>query len=293
VATFNEKGWAIGRIHTGLGQSLSDEYEFVHYDWSNPDHVKELWADGGWKEYDIILGNGTLSDIPNLPREAYAKMICGIWSIPNLSSHFREIIIPRKEILWGSVGDDLSKYLKETYNIESHPIIAGVDEHLFHPYRKITKIRNLGMNGKPFANDGWDKVKRPQMMVDIADEIDGKAIFIHDKELSEGHLMYKDIDMYVCASTNDRGPYGIAEAAFSKIPVISTPVGFAKTFKSIKTFTSVEEAVKIIHELNSSEELLNDYVNKVYEEFTQKLSWQYVSQRYWKPLFEKRLSLNK
>jgi len=220
-------------------------------------------------------------------------MICAIWSIPNLSNHFTEVIQNVDGITWCGVGDDVHEYLDKNYNIKSHPVIGGVNQSDFYPTRKITKIKKIGLNGIPFVNKEWDKVKRPQMLVDIANGIGGDPIFIYGKDLSEGHKMYKDIDMYICTSTNDRGPYGIAEAAFCKIPVLSTKTGLALRFNSIKTFDTADEAIQIINELNQDSEKLNSYIEEVYEELTQKMNWDYVSKHYWIPIFENHQSLNK
>jgi glycosyltransferase involved in cell wall biosynthesis len=241
----------------------------------------------------MILGNGTLSGITGLPKEAYEKMICALWSIPNLSNHFKEIINPIDGITWLSSGEDVSSYLKDNYNLDSKQIIAGVDPTSFYPTRKITKIKNLGINGSPFINSEWDKIKRPDMLVDIAKGISGDTVFIYGKSLDEGYKMYNDIDMYICTSTNDRGPYGIAEAAFCKIPVLSTKTGFALKFKSIKTFDTVEEAVEIINDFNQNPEKLNSYIDEVYKELIDNLSWDAVVKEYWIPVFEYHKLLNK
>ena len=219
-------------------------------------------------------------------------MVCAIWSIPNLSSHFRENIIPKEGITWCSAGEDLQKVLKEQYNLESSLIIAGVDSKEFIPNRKITKIDKVGLNGVPFINPGWDQIKRPHMLVNIAKGIGGDAVFIHGKDLGESRTMYNDIDMYICTSTNDRGPYGIAEAAFCKIPVLSTKTGFANKFKSIKTFETVEEAVSIIKDFNLNPDKLKKYTEEVYDEITKELNWDNVVNQYWKTIFKDKFLLN-
>lgn len=219
-------------------------------------------------------------------------MICAIWSIPNLSNHFREEIITRNGITWCSAGEDLQHILKESYNIDSLSVIGGVSPNEFIPTRDISYIKKIGLNGIPFINSGWDEIKRPQMLVDIAKGINGEAVFIHGKDLTESNTMYNDIDMYICTSTNDRGPYGIAEAAFCKIPVLSTKTGFAIKFKSIKTFDTVEEAIEIINDLNKNPLKLNAYIEDVYNEITRELNWKTVAEKYWKPVFEKKLILN-
>ena len=221
-------------------------------------------------------------------------MICAIWSMPNLSNHFTELIRNVDGITWCSTGDDVYQYLKDNYGIESLPVIAGVSFSDFYPTQKpnqLKLIKRLGLNGIPFVNYEWDKIKRPQMLVDIANGIGGKPVFIHGKNLNEANTMYDDIDMYICTSTNDRGPYGIAEATFCKIPVISTKTGLALRFKSIKTFDTVDEAVEIINEFNKNPEKLNSYIEEVYQEITENMNWDYVSKKYWLPVFEQHQSL--
>lgn len=217
-------------------------------------------------------------------------MICALWSMPNLSNHFKEIINPIKGITWCSAGNDVQEYLKETHGVDSFLVYAGVSPVDFYPTRVISKIQNIGINGTPFINAEWDKIKRPQMLIDIAKGINGNPIFISGKSLQNPHQLYDDIDMYVCASTNDRGPYGIAEAALCKIPVISTKTGFALSINSIKTFETVGEAIDIINELNASPLKLSIYINEVYNEVKEKLSWSKITKDYWIPIFENHLS---
>lgn len=217
-------------------------------------------------------------------------MICALWSMPNLSNHFKEIINPIKEITWCSAGIDVQEYLKETHGLNSFLISGGVSSADFYPTRQIRKIQNIGINGTPFVNDEWDKIKRPQMIIDIAKGINGDPVFISGKSLQNPHQLYDDIDMYVCTSTNDRGPYGIAEAAFCKIPVISTKTGFALSINSIKTFETVKEAIDIINELNESPLKLSIYIEEVYKEVKEKLSWSKITKDYWIPIFENHLN---
>jgi glycosyltransferase involved in cell wall biosynthesis len=162
-------------------------------------------------------------------------------------------------------------------------------------YQKLETLRLTG--GEPLlSKDVWrmlDAIEANPKSDDIANCINGKAKFIHGKTLDESNTMYDNIDMFICTSTNDRGPYGIAEAAFCKIPVLSTKTGFALKFKSIKTFETTEEAIQIINELNQDPKKLNSYIEEVYTELTENLSWDAVNQKYWIPVFENHQSLNK
>lgn len=219
-------------------------------------------------------------------------MICAIWAIPNLSDHFKEIINLREGITWCSVDDDVQSFLSKNHNLNSSLVSAGVSKADFYPKRKITQIKRLGLNGSPFTFPEWDRIKRPQMLIDIAKGIGGEAVFISGKSLDLGGSIYDDIDMYVCTSTNDRGPFGIAEAAFCKIPVLSTKTGLALRFKSIKTFDTTDEAIEIIKYFNENPKKLDSYVEDVYKEITEEMDWDYVAQKYWVPIFERHQSLN-
>ena len=55
-------------------------------------------------------------------------------------------------------------------------------------------------------------------------------------------------------------------------------------------FETVDEAVSIINELNSSPKLLNDYIEEVYNEVINEYDWSTVTPKYWIPLIEKFLN---
>ena len=80
------------------------------------------------------------------------------------------------------------------------------------------------------------------------------------------------------------------ECALSKIPVISTKTGHGKNIKSIKTFETVDEAVAIINKLNSYPELLQNYIEEVYNEVIEEYDWSNVAPKYWIPLIDQLLN---
>tara|TARA_R110002072_G_scaffold58154_1_gene148781 strand:- start:161 stop:898 length:738 start_codon:yes stop_codon:yes gene_type:complete len=230
-----------------------------------------------------------LNYIKELPQEALNKMIIGIWANPDLNnSHFTERIKYTKGPLFHCITTDIQKSAKDMYNIDATLVRGGKPTSDFSQFKKVNKIKTLGLNGHPNIGEAWCQIKRPDMFKEIAEKSDCQHLFIYDSS-EKNNKIYKDIDMYVCTSTSESGPAGIMECALSKIPVISTKTGHAKNIKSIKTFTNVEEAVSIINELNSSPQLLNDYIEEVYNEVINEYDWSTVAPKYWIPLIEEKL----
>ena len=300
IAIWTEDGWALGLIYRSLQKALSYKYQIDIYDWKNPIHNYELWQKEKWKEYDIITGNSAINwmaestgFISNTPKELLNKMVVSIWAKPNPDDpHFNVKLKYLDGPLFTSPTDEISTELKRIYNIDSHRVIAGklVDE--FKPVKKVKRINVLGMNGHPSIGEGWCKIKRPEMLNEIASLTATNVHYIFDSKES-GSNLYKDIDMYVCTSLHEAGPGGIIECALAKIPVISTSVGHAKELKSIKTFATVNEAVDIINHLNESSENIESYINSMYEEAVEKFSMRGNVEKYWVPVFEKRLEINR
>ena len=217
-------------------------------------------------------------------------MIIGIWANLNLNNaHFMERIKYTEGPTFHCVNEEIQKSAKEKYNVNATLIKAGKPTADFTQFKTIKKISTLGLNGNPKIGEAWCQVKRPDMFKEIAEKSGCKHSFIFNSPEKDNKI-YKDIDMYVCTSTYESGPAGIMECALSKMPVISTNTGHGKNIKSIKTFETVDEAVSIINELNSSPKLLNDYIEEVYNEVINEYDWSTVTPKYWIPLIEKFLN---
>ena len=282
--------------------STLPDFEWDFFEWSQVSEVNRFFYN--YQNYDAVISNGVISKPENLVvgsqfentlgDDFFKKLICVSWAEPKLEGgHFNELIGENKNILWAAPTEKIKNKLWDHYRIEAEMVAAGVDPNIFKPSRDIKQITTLGISGTPGSIHGWDLIKRPEMMIEIAQRAGINHHFINGKPNSLGTSLYDEIDMYICTSTTEAGPYGIAECAFSKIPVLSTPVGYASKFKSVKTFETVHEAVAIIQELNADPQKLKDYIEEVYEEFTNNLTWDRVGEEYWKPLIQKRINLNK
>jgi len=243
------------------------------------------------------MGNTALTFWPEergylekLPQEALNKMIIGIWANLNLdNTHFMERIKYTEGPIFHCINEEIQQSAKDKYNIDATLVKAGKPIAEFSPFKTVNKIERLGLNGSPAIGEGWRKVKRPEMFRDIAEGANCSFRFLWNRPEKDNRI-YNLIDMYVCTSTYESGPAGIMECALSKIPVISTNTGHGKNIKAVKTFETVDEAVEIINELNSSPELLQNYIEEVYNEVIEEYDWSNVAPKYWIPLIDKFLN---
>ena len=61
-------------------------------------------------------------------------------------------------------------------------------------------------------------------------------------------------------------------------------------YQNIKTFDTVEEAIEIINELNSSEEKLEKYINDIHYEVFPERDWDNLITKYWLPYIIKKIN---
>jgi len=243
------------------------------------------------------MGNTAITHFPesynlitSLPQKALDKMLIGVWAnVGTDNNHFAETLKYTKGPVFHCVTDKIKSGLKKVYNVDATLINIGMDLNLFKPFKEVTKIETVGLNGHPNIGEEWCKVKRPEMLKDIAKKSACKELFIFDSK-EHGSKIYEDIDMYICTSVHESGPGGILECALSKIPVLSTKTGYGVNLKSIKTFDTADEAAAIINEPNSSPGLLSKYINDVYDEVINQYNWDDVAINKWVPLIEKRLN---
>jgi FkbM family methyltransferase len=189
------------------------------------------------------------------------------------------------------MGKQIDKF-ETTYNKVYLPI--GVNTDKFYPTRKISKIKRIGFVGnidninKPDAQC-WVSNKRPQLFLDIAEAANLEWVSISNRE--HNVHMYDDVDLVICTSISEGNPMGLLESTACKIPFISTPCGIVNEYTSIKTFNTVEEAISIIQELNSSDDILTKYISDVYHEILPDRDWSNIIIKYWIPEIVKKINI--
>jgi FkbM family methyltransferase len=246
VAIWNETKWAMGRIGHAIQKYLSCATVDL-WDWSKI-HI----LDCPWKEYDYII---TKTDVLtfDLPPELARKLIviahCPFFDHPYFHEELRLI----EGVTYGGVSQETCKEMTNRGIPNVHWIPFGADTSLF-PLRHILKpIRRIGIIGNPDScNEPYNQVKRFDMFKEICQTFGAEPVFIFDKT---PETMFTDIDAFICCSEFEAGPLGIFEAASYGVPVLTRPVGNAQYIKGIRTFTTVQEAVDIIHEWKNFEQL--------------------------------------
>lgn len=194
----------------------------------------------------------------------------------------------------GYINHEIGKeidMLSEKYEKIYLPI--GVNTDKFYQFKKITKIKKIGFVGNLnnlniSSSSCWCSNKRPDMFIDIANKSGLEFVGLSGKE--SDHKLYEDIDLVICTSIQEGNPMGLLESTACKIPFISTPCGIVKEYNTIKTFNTVEEAIDIINELNSSEKNLNDYIFNVYHELFPERDWRSIIPKYWLPFIIKKIN---
>jgi glycosyltransferase involved in cell wall biosynthesis len=297
VAIWSEKNWAFGRIHNAIIKHMKKDFDFTYFDWSDSTDNNNLWYDKVWKKYDVVLGNSSVvwhqverGWLPNLEQEYLNKCVPVIHaSVFNHPNYCERLINTNGPLFCGITPQIVENIQNEGVHAELTPI--GVDTELFPWTRKVKKIIRAGFIGKPDGGgvQSIKEVKRPDMFFDICNSAGIEPVFIHSKSLHDN--LYDDIDLLMYTSVHEGVATGICEAGSCGIPVITTKVGYSLYLKNIKTFETIEEAVAIINEFNSNENLLVEYSKNLTEEIRNEWNWKIICEKYWKPVFEKRLRL--
>jgi glycosyltransferase involved in cell wall biosynthesis len=296
VAIWSENKWALGRIHNAIIKHMSDSYDFDYFDWSVTKDCDRLWNENEWKKYDIILGNSAinwhqeeLGWMKSLPQEYHNKCVPIIHCSLIGNTSFLEKIVHKNGPLFCGITDQVCENIKKEYNLPSELTPIGVDTDHFPWNRKVTKIKRAGFVGRPDMPEAWTNIKQPEMFREICQKAGIEPVFIYSKDLDSNDKLYEDIDLLMYTSTHEGFAAGICEAGACGIPVITTKVGCSLYLKNIRTFDTVEEAVDLINWLNSSEDIISEYSKNLTEEIRSEWDWKQICEKYWKPVFEKRL----
>jgi len=289
IAIFSEKKWAFGRIHHALIKHLKHLYDFEYFDWAKSEDCERFFRKE-WKNFDIILGNTVITYsmvetgwLPFVPQDYLDKCIAvGHTSAMN-HPILREYVKNTQGPLYCGITQQVVDVIYEEYQVKCELTHTGIDLDHFYPTRIITSIKRAGIIGNP---DTSIDIKRLDMFRDICTLANIEPVYIFGKDFELHHKLYEDIDVFMYTSSIEGAGLGILEAACCGIPVITTKVGYSLYLKNIKTFDTVEEAVKLIQWLGDN---IKDYTDKLSQEIRDEWNWDNVCEKYWKPVFEKRL----
>ena len=291
IAVFSETGWAFGRIHLAIIKHMKQWYDFEYFDWGNPEHCQRLFRHEEWKNFDIILGNTIITYAPvesgwlsSAPQGYLNKCVAvGHTSAMNHPT-LREFVINKQGPRYCGITQEVVDAVLDTYQVKCDLTHIGIDLDHFYPTREITSIKRAGIIGNP--SNAID-LKRLDMFQDICEKAGLEPVFLFGKDKDLNHRLYEDIDVFMYTSSKEGAGLGILEAACCGIPVITTKVGYSMYLKNIKTFDTVDEAVALIKWLSDNN--IKEYTETLSKEIRDEWNWKTVCQKYWKPVFGKRL----
>lgn len=282
IALLGDWQWALGSINYHLQKYLSPYYHTDVFHWQDTNQVQQ--AVGG--EYSIVIGEAHIKDLKKLGYtigKGVTFMPMFHHDVKLLANLPFDTPIPQDDFnsySFYSISEDISTKVKERYGVETGVLPIGVCSK-FWGKRSITSINTLGFVGR--NNPSHDRVKRLSMFKNIAESVGLPHNHLFGKHFSEGAKIYENVNMVICTSIGEGNPMSFLECAACKIPFISTKVGIVPEYNSVKTFDTVEEAVKIIRHLNSSPLILQQYVNDVYNEVMADREWSKIVEKYWIP----------
>lgn len=292
VAIFSEKGWAFGRIHNAIIKYMKQWYDFEYFDWGNGEHCERLFKKEEWKNFDIILGNTIITYAPiesgwlSVVPQGYLNKCVAVGHTSAMNHpNLREFVKNKHGPRYCGITQEVVDAIWDTYQVKCDLTPVGIDLDHFYPTRKVTQIKRAGIIGNP---DNYVDLKRLDMFKKICQNANIEPIFLFGKEFDLHHKLYEGLDLFMYCSSKEGAGLGILEAACCGIPVITTKVGYSMYLKNIKTFDTVDEAVALIQWLEQGTNI-KEYTEKLYQEIQNEWNWKNICEKYWKPVFEKRI----
>jgi glycosyltransferase involved in cell wall biosynthesis len=299
VLIWSESKWALGRIHWDLKSYLGKYFDIDFIDWGESGKKNIEYFTESWKHYDLILGTPEIyTDCERFldhpaPKELVKKCVPIVHSPFTMKDHFFSPVMDNidNSITHYGINSEICEMIEEKIGGEIKMLPIGVNTREFRPFKKVTKIKKIGFIGdNQRGYQSWEEIKRSNMFEQICQTAGIDYEFIHSKSFMEGPNLYKDIDLVINTSVAEGLPTPFAECVACKIPFISTKVGIVPLYDKVLTFETVEEAVDIIKYLNSSPEVLSNYVEELYNQVIPERNWEYVVEKYWLPELKSKLN---
>ena len=271
IAFWGDAGWAVGRIGRAV-QKYSGHVVDI-WDWSDPSQNNKLFSHA-WHEYDMIIVPTCLTDYDprvTLSPDVYRRLLvvahCPIVNHP----FFRETVCVRPGASYAGVSVEACREMERHGMGPACWLPFGADLDDF-PIRHVVsdQIKRIGLIANPNGQRDYADVKGLDEFRLICDRLAIKPIYIYGN--TPGSYIYNDIDLLVCCSRFEAGPLGIFEAGASGVPVLTRPVGNAQRIKGIKTFDTVDDAVRQIRLWNNHPRSLKDYATDVTNEIRENWS---------------------
>ena len=282
---------SMGIIHRDIKKLSKDKIKLDLLSWEDSDGCIKFHNEEVWRNYDLVLSDHHIYETEEigwkLPKDvnSFKRKLVPFYhtELDIESSHFNQGGKPEWFITpIAGINKKIVNQIKEK-GFKAVLLPIGVDSKRFKPFKKVNKIKRVGFIGSQKQSKEWNKIKRPQLFDNICKIADVEPIYIDGRE--NNWKMYEDIDLVICTSTIEGNPMAFLECVASKIPFISTKVGIVNEYKEVKTFNTVDEAVKLINELNENKDNIQEYVDKLYDVVIPERKWENVLEEYWIPYF--------
>jgi hypothetical protein len=290
IGVFSDINWALGRVYRDIAKYMPDcEFRYINWGgWS----LAELYETHDW--CDVMIVN--LVEVDMITKYVSPNKL--LFISHGFEEHNGKELNPLYN--YAMTSDSIRTLFPTDATVWLTP--NGVDQEQFDYTSRNGYISKIGWCGNP---NTW--YKQSHWARDIAIYTDtqlstpskhpcGDDFSKWEKvDYGEVRKWYSTIDLLIVASIPEpkyeTGPLSAFEAIVSGIPVIGTPVGNFRHVPGPK-FTSIGEAVGIVHQLKDNPESVRllakeqyDYVMKhfTYESFAHK----------WKEAFESVLTKSK
>jgi len=289
VMIYGDSTWAIGRIHKDIEKYLSDEFEFIYYDWAN---TYSLNLNEVFESVDLVItlfmGQKYLDEYNPL----FNKKKCIF-----VAHGFEEMCgqTPSSIATYGMTSRSIEGLFPSEIKAFFTPNCVELDHFTHKEHSGSTNV--IGWCGAPrvwFKQFHWAKEIAKQFGTEL--QVSCKVPFEDPADwvalpFEELKKWYSTLDILLITSIpngqSETGPLPAFEAIAAGVVVIGTPVGNFAEIPGPK-FSTIEEAVQILNELKNDPERVKQIAKEQYECVIQKWNYKVVAEK-WKEMFRSAL----
>jgi hypothetical protein len=289
VMIYGEPAWAVGRIHKNIEKYLSDEFEFIYYDWANTytSNLNEVF-----ESVDLVLSLFMGQPYLDNYNPLFNKKKCIF-----VAHGFEEMNGPTPSpfATYGMVSRSIEHLFPSNLKPFFTPNCVELDDFNYKEHSGSTNV--IGWCGAPrvwFKQFDWAREIANQFgtklqvssKVPFEDPIDWRPL-----TYDETKEFYSTLDILLITSIpngeSETGPLPAFEAIASGVLVIGTPVGNFKEVPGPK-FSTIEEAVSILSDLKYNPERVKQLAKEQYKCIVEKWNYKVVSEQ-WREMFRSAL----
>lgn len=289
VMIYAEPAWAIGRIHKNIEKYLSNEFEFIYYDWANT-YLDSFPS--SCESVDLILSIFVGQHYIDTYYPTCNKKKCMF-----VAHGFEEMqgVTPSPLATYGMTSRSIEQLFPSELKPFFTPNCVELNDFVHKEHSGLTDA--VGWCGAPrvwFKQFEWAREIAKQFGTEL--QVTSRVPFEDPNDWrpmlpDEIREFYSKLDILLITSIpngqSETGPLPAFEAIASGVVVIGTPVGNWKEIPGPK-FTTIEEAVSILNELKANPEKVKQIAKEQYECIVEKWNYKVVSEN-WREMFRSAL----